>query len=68
MLRGHSIECSDVDSAIAYLIEEEKSYRLREGGEQREAFEVQVRFNTGAKNEATFPKRAEAISFLRSFT
>ena len=68
VLRGHSIECSDVDSAIAYLIEEEKSYRLREGGEQREAFEVQVRFNTGAKIEATFPKRAEAISFLRSFT
>ena len=35
--------------------------------EQREAFEVQVRFNTGAKIEATFPKRAEAIAFLRSF-
>ena len=67
VLRGHSVECSDVDSAIAYLIEEEKSYRLREDGEQREAFEVQVRFNTGAKIEATFPKRAEAIAFLRSF-
>ena len=67
VLRGHSVECADVESAIAYLIEEEKSYRLREGGEQREAFEVQVRFNTGAKIEATFPKRAEAISFLRSF-
>lgn len=67
VLRGHSVECSDVDSAIAYLIEEEKSYRLREEAEQREAFEVQVRFNTGAKIEATFPKRAEAIAFLRSF-
>ena len=67
VLRGHFVECSDVDSAIAYLIEEEKSYRLREDGEQREAFEVQIRFNTGAKIEATFPKRAEAISFLRSF-
>jgi len=67
VLRGHSVECPDVDSAIAYLIEEEKSYRLREEGEQREAFEVRVRFNTGAKIEATFPKRAEAISFLRSF-
>jgi len=67
VLRGHSVECSDVDSAIAYLIEEEKSYQLREDGEQREAFEVQVRFNTGAKIEATFPKRAEAIAFLRSF-
>lgn len=67
VLRGHSVECSDVDSAIAYLIEEEKSYRLREDGEQREAFEVQIRFNTGAKIEATFPKRAEAITFLRGF-
>jgi hypothetical protein len=55
------------DSAIAYLIEEEKSFRLRENGEQRELFEVQVRFNTGAKIEATFPNRAEAIAFLRSF-
>jgi len=67
VLRGHSVECSDVDSAIAYLIEEEKSYRLREDGEQREAFEVQVRFNTGAKIEAHFLKRAEAIGFLRGF-
>jgi hypothetical protein len=67
VLRGHSVECSDVESAIAYLIEEEKSYRLREDGERREAFEVQVRFNTGAKIEATFPRRAEAIAFLRSF-
>ena len=67
VLRGHSVECSDVDSAIAYLIEEEKSYRLREDGEQREAFEVQVRFNTGTKIEAHFLKRAEAIGFLRGF-
>ena len=67
VLRGHSVECSDVASAIAYLIEEEKSYRLREDGEQREAFEVQIRFNTGAKIEATFPRRTEAITFLRGF-
>jgi len=67
VLRGHSVECLDVECAIAYLIEEEKSYRLREDAEQREAFEVQVRFNTGAKIEATFPKRAEAIAFLRTF-
>ncbi len=67
VLRGHSVECSDVDSAIAYLIEEEKSYRLREDGEQREAFEVQIRFNTGAKIEATFLKRTEAVTFLRGF-
>jgi hypothetical protein len=60
-------ECPDVESAIAYLIEEETSYRLREDGEHREAFEVQVRFNTGARIEATFPKRAEAIAFLRGF-
>ena len=67
VLRGHSVECSDVESAIAYLIEDEKSYQLREDGEHREAFEVQVRFNTGARIEASFPKRAEAITFLRSF-
>ena len=67
VLRGHSVECPDVESAIVYLIEEEKAYRLREDGEHREAFEVPVRFNTGARIEATFPKRAEAITFLRSF-
>jgi hypothetical protein len=67
VLRGHSVKCSDIDGAIAYLIEEEKSYQLREDGEQREVFEIQVRFNTGAKIEATFPKRAEAIAFLRTF-
>ena len=65
VLRGHSVECTDVASAIAYLVEEERSYRLPEDGEQRESFEVQVRFNTGAKIEATFPKRTEAIAFLR---
>jgi hypothetical protein len=67
VLRGHSVECLDIESAIAYLIEEEKSYRLREDGEQREAFEVQVRFNTNAKIEATFTARGEALAFLRSF-
>lgn len=67
VLRGHSVECSDIESAIIYLVEEEKSYRLREDGEQRESFEIQVRFNTGAKIDATFPKRPEAIAFLRSF-
>ena len=67
VLRGHSVECSDIEGAIAYLIEEERSYQLREAGEQREAFEVQVRFNNGAKIDATFPKRPEAIAFLRSF-
>jgi len=68
VLRGHSVECSDVESAIIYLVEEEKSCRLRDDGEHRESFEIQVRFNTGAKIDATFPKRAEAIAFLRSFT
>jgi len=67
ILRGHWVECSDIERAIAYLIEEGKSYRLREEGEQREAFEIQVRFNTGAKIEATFPERSEAIVFLRGF-
>lgn len=67
VLRGHSVEYPNIESAIAYLIEEERSYQVREAGEQREAFEVQVRFNNGARIDATFPKRAEAISFLRSF-
>lgn len=67
VLRGHSVECSDIESAIDYLIEEEKSYLLREDGDPREAFEVQIRFNTHAKIEATFSKRTEAIAFLRSF-
>jgi hypothetical protein len=57
----------DVASAIAYLAEEERSYRVREEGEQQKNIEVQIRFNTGAKIDATFPKRAEAIAFLRSF-
>ena len=67
VLRGHSVECSDVESAIAHLIAEGRSYRLREDGEHRESFEVQVRFNTGAKIDAAFPDRDEAIAFLRSF-
>jgi hypothetical protein len=67
-LHGFSVECPDAESAIACLIEEEKSVRFRKDGEQRDAFEIHVRFNTGAKIEATFPKRAEAITFLRSFT
>jgi hypothetical protein len=66
VLRGHSVECIDVASAIAYLIEEEKTYPLREKGDERESFEVQIRFNTGAKIDASFPKRAEAIAFLRN--
>ena len=41
------------------------SLRGGEVGEHREAFEVQVRFNRGARIEATFPKRGEAIAFLR---
>jgi hypothetical protein len=68
VLHGFSVECPDAESAIACLIEEEKSVRFRKDGEQRDAFEIHVRFNTGAKIEATFPKRAEAITFLRSFT
>ena len=67
VLRGHTIECSDVASAISYLIEEENSNRMREDGEQREMFEIVIRFNNGAKIEATFPTRQEAIGFLRTF-
>ena len=67
VLRGHAVEWSDIESAIAYLIKEERSFRMQDDGDHREQFEVQVRFNTGAKIDATFPKRAEAIAFLRRF-
>ena len=67
VLRGHSVECPDVEGAIAYLIEEERSQRLRDAGEPREAFEVQIRFNNDARIEATHPTRTEAVAFLRSF-
>lgn len=50
-----------------YLIEEEQSWLVREEAQSREYFEIQVRFNTGARIEATFPSRQEAIAFLRTF-
>ncbi len=68
VLRGHSVECPDIASAITYLTKEDKSLCLCKGSEQQESFEVQVRFNTDAKIEASFRKRAEAILFLRSFS
>ena len=49
------------------MIAEENSSRVREESEQREMFEIVVRFNNGAKIEATFPTRQEAIGFLRTF-
>ncbi len=61
------IPMSDVASAIDYLTEEKKTCRMREDGEQQKNIEVQLRFSTGAKIDAAFPKRAEAITFLRSF-
>lgn len=67
VLRGHSVECVDVASAIAYLAEEETNRSLGQDHQQRETFEVQIRFNTGAKIDATFPGRDEAVEFLRGF-
>lgn len=67
VLRGHAVECRDISSAIDYLIKEENSFRIREDGNEREAFEIQVRFNTNARIEASFSKRAEAIALLRTF-
>ena len=67
VLRGHTVECLDVESAIAYLIEEANAYRMHENDEARARFEILVRFNNGAKIEATFPTRPEAIAFLRTF-
>lgn len=66
VLRGHSVQLADVEDAIQYLIEEDQSSRLREDCNQRESFEVEVRFNNGANVRATFPTVSEAIAFLRS--
>ena len=57
----------DVASTIAYL-EKGKPCQTHENGESQKSVELQIRFNTGAKIDATFPERAEAIAFLRSFT
>jgi hypothetical protein len=65
VLRGHAVECLWVQDAIAYLLEEEKVHRLRDDCVAREAFMVPIRFNTGTRIDATFPSRAEAISFPR---
>jgi hypothetical protein len=68
VLHGHSVECPDIESAIAYLIEEEKSYRLRETGEQREGFEVQVRGSGPVqhrrKDRRDFPQTLRGDRFL----
>lgn len=67
VLRGHTVECQDIPEAISYLVEEEHSSRVREDSEEREAFDIQVRFNTASRIDATFGKRDEAVSFLRTF-
>ncbi len=56
----------DINSTIAYLAEE-KPQRMPGDNRGQQSIELQIRFNTGAKIDATFPKRAEAISFLRGF-
>ncbi len=68
VLRGRTVECQDISEAITYLVEEEHSARVREDSQQREAFEIQVRFNTGSRIDATFGKRDEAVGFLRTFS
>ena len=50
-----------------YLPQARYSTRLRDDESERESFEVQIRFSNGAKVEAVFPARQEAIIFLRSF-
>lgn len=67
VLRGTSVTCPDVSAAIRYLADNSRGTRVREDEEDREHFEVQLRFNTGAKIEAIFPGREEAIGFLKSF-
>jgi len=67
VLRGTSVTCPDIPSAIRYLADNSEAKRVHENEEDREHFEVQLRFNTGAKIEAIFPNRGEAIGFLKSF-
>jgi hypothetical protein len=57
----------DVASAIAYLAEEKQPYRMPKNSERQKDIELQIRFSTGAKIDAAFPKREEAMAFLRSF-
>lgn len=67
VLRGQALELPDIASAISHLVEEEQMWLVREDAQAREYFELQIRFNTGARIEATFPTRREAIAFLRTF-
>ena len=67
VLRGHTVECPNIKSAISYLVEEARTHRVREDAEEREMFEIVVRFTNAARIEATFPTREEAITFLRTF-
>jgi len=64
--QGNSVEFPAVDGAISLLVEI-VSKQLPPGGVQVVMFEVEVRFNNGARIEAKFPTREEAISFLRTF-
>src|SRR5438128_476131 len=63
VLRGHTVECPNIESAISYLVEEARTHRVREDAEEREMFEIVVRFTNAARIEATFPTREEAITF-----
>jgi hypothetical protein len=67
ILRGQAVECPDVCSAIACLLAEEHGRLPKREGQQRESFEIQVRFSNSAKIDARFPTRTEAIVFLQSF-
>jgi hypothetical protein len=67
VLRGHAVDYQDIASAIDFLTGDDDPFRAREEPDQREAFEVQVRFNTEARIDATFKRRADAIAFLRTF-
>ena len=68
VLRGYTVECAGIEEAVAYLVEEAGRSMMREDGEERESFEVAIRFSNGARCEATFPTREEAVVFLRGFS
>lgn len=56
----------DVDSAIAYL-QAERPERMIRDGDQKKSVDLQLRFDTGAKIDASFPNKLEAIYYLKTF-
>lgn len=63
VLHGDPVECASADDAIRFVEE----YDLTDGAKAIARFEIEVRFNNGAKIGASFPTKNEAIAFLRDY-